>query len=187
MSDKFELWSHQKPELKELILEEGRITVKRKYIKDKYGQQAEIFLTAYDFFVQRAKELISRPQDAEYPFWAAIDRETASSGTEGVFLRLEVPADQTVFFSASQWNQILNLEYLSEDQDDRKDFKRKLESMGLSPGETTDILLSPHYPLLKAKIKKSWQDNFKLARNPERIEDNHVKAALWELKRNWLI
>ena len=187
MSDKIKLWSHQKPELKELILNEGRITVKRKYIKDKYGQQADIFLTAYDFFVQKFKDLVSRPQDAEYPFWAATNRETASTGTEGVFLCFKVPEGQAVFFSATQWNQILNLEYLPEDQDDRKDFKRKLESMGLSPGGTTDIILSPHYPLLKAKIKKSWQKNFQLTRDPDEINDDHVKAALWELKKDWLI
>ncbi len=43
MRDTYELWTHQKPELKDLILNEGRITVKRKYIKDKYGEQADIF------------------------------------------------------------------------------------------------------------------------------------------------
>ena len=187
MSDKFELWSHQKPELKELILNEGRITVKRKYIKDKYGQQADIFLTAYDFFVQKFKDLVGPPQDAEYPFWAAIDRDTASSGTEGVFLHLEVPEGQAVFFSASQWNQILKLEYLPEVPEDRDRFNKKLESMGLNPADTSDIILNPHYPLLKAEIEKSWQKNFQLTRDPYEIEDNHVKAALWELKKDWLI
>ena len=187
MRDTYELWTHQKPELKDLILNQGRITVKRKYIKDKYGEQADIFLTAYNFFVQKFREYVSCPGGAEYPFWAATDREAASAGTEGVFLRLEVPADQTVFFSASQWNQILNLEYLADSPEDKKHFNKKLDSMGLNPEAKSEILITPHYPLLKAEIKKSWHDNFKLARNPERIEDNHVKAALWELKSNWLI
>lgn len=187
MSDLIELWSHQSKKVRDLLIDQERITVKRKYIKDKYGEQAEIFLKAYDFFVAMAEEVVARPEGAEYPFWAAIDRETASSGTEGVFLHLEVPAGKPVFFSARQWNRILNLEYLPGGGEDEKRFYKKLESMGLGPGSTADILLSPHYPLLKKEIEDSWRRNFVVARKPEEIEDEQVKAAMWELREEWLV
>jgi len=187
MKNMIRLWSHQGEKVKELLLEKERITVKRKFIKEKYGEQAEIFLKAYDFFVAMAEEVISRPEDAEYPYWAAIDRETASSGTEGVFMRLEVPEGKAVFFSDNKWNRILNLEYLPDDGQDEKRFNKKLKSMGLGPGATSDILLTPHYPLLKSEIEESWRRNFVIARRPDEIEDKHVKAALWELKMEWLV
>ena len=185
MSDLFELWSHQSEQVRELLLAENRITVKRKYIKDKYGEQAEIFLKAYDFFVTAAEDVVARPEGAEYPYWAAIDRETASSGTEGVFLRLKVPEEKAVFFSDRQWNRILNLEYLPEDSNDDENFNKKLESMGID--STADVILTPHYPLLKREIEESWRENFVVSRRPEDIKDGHVKAALWELRSEWLV
>ncbi|MFW6378035.1 MAG: DUF3841 domain-containing protein [Bacillota bacterium] len=187
MKNMIKLWSHQNEKVREFLLEEERITVKRKFIKDKYGEQAEIFLKAYDFFVAMAEEVVKRPEDAEYPYWAAIDRETASAGTEGVFLRLEVPEGKAVFFSDNKWNRILNLEYLPADDEDENRFNKKLESMGLGPGTTSDILLTPHYPLLKKEIEESWQRNFEIARKPGEIDDENVKAALWELKSEWLV
>lgn len=187
MKNIIKLWSHQSEQVRDLLLAEGRITVKRKYIKAKYDEQAEIFLKAYNFFVAMAEKVVSRPEGAEYPYWAAIDRETASSGTEGVFLRLEVSEGKAVFFSDLKWNRILNLEYLPDDHEDEKRFKTKLESMGLGPGSTADILLTPHYPLLKNEIEDSWHRNFEVARRPEEIETKDVKAALWELRSEWLV
>jgi len=102
---------------------------KKRYIEQKYGSEAKIFLKAYDFFVKEAKKIVQKPNDAEYPFWAAADPKTALSGGGGFLIRLKVPKDKVIFFDKKKWNQILNLSYIADDQEDLKKHKKNFKKV----------------------------------------------------------
>lgn len=182
MSTKIEVWTQQSKKVKDLLVEQQRLTVKRTYIEQKYGSEAKIFLKAYDFFVKEVKKKVERPKDAEYPFWAAADPQTALSGGEGFLIRLKVPQDKVVFFDKKKWNKILNLSYIADDQKDLKKHKKTLKKYGIN--DDSEIILSPHYPVLKNKIKESWEKLFEGANDGFNSEKKG--AALWELRSEWV-
>lgn len=180
MKKEIDLWTQQSSIVKEKLLKEERTTVKKRYIKRKYKSEAEIFLTAYNFFVKEAKKIINKPEDAEYPIWAAPDRKNALSGGSGYLIKLKVPREKVILFDADKWNKILNLKYLPDNEKDLKDHKKMLDMYGID--SDSDIILSPHYPKLKEKIKNSWQKLFE--DDISNIEN--IKAALWELRLEWV-
>lgn len=182
MSTEIEVWTQQSKKVKDLLFQEQRLTVKKRYIKQKYGSEAEIFLKAYDFFVGEAEQIVEKPEDAEYPFWAAADPETAQSGGGGLLIKLKVPAEKIIFFDKKKWNQVLKLSYIAEDQNDLEKHRQALKKRGLT--DDSDAVLSPHYPVLKNKIKKSWQKLFKGSNDS--FNSKIRGAALWELHLEWV-
>jgi hypothetical protein len=182
MITKIELWTQQSKKVKELLFAQQRLTVKKRYIEQKYGSEAKIFLKAYDFFIKEAKKIVQKPNDAEYPFWAAADPQTALSGGGGFLIRLKVPKDRVIFFDKKKWNQILNLSYIADDQEDLKKHKKTLKKYGIT--DDSEIILSPHYPVLKKKIKESWEKLFE-GKN-DGFNSEKKGAALWELRSEWV-
>jgi len=182
MSTKIELWTQQSKKVKDLLFNQQRLTVKKSYIEQKYGSEAKIFLKAYDFFVKEAKKIVEQPKDAEYPFWAAVDPQTALSGGEGVLIRLKVPQKKVIFFDKKKWNQILKLSYIADDQEDLKKHKKTLRKYGIT--DDSEVVLSPHYPVLKNKIKESWGKLFEGSNNGFNSEKKG--AAIWELRAEWV-
>lgn len=182
MSTKIELWTQQSKKVKNLLFNQQRLTVKKSYIEQKYGSESKIFLKAYDFFVKEAKKIVEKPEDAEYPFWAAADPQTALSGGGGFLIRLKVPKDKVVFYDKRKWNQILNLSYIADDQEDLKKHKKTLKKYGIT--DDSEIILSPHYPVLKNKIKESWKKLFQGENEGFNSEKNG--AAVWELRSEWV-
>lgn len=180
MKREVKLWTQQSKIVKNKLSKKGRTIVKKRYIKNKYGSEAEIFLTAYNFFVSEAKKILDKPEDAEYPVWAAVDKQTALSGSSGYLFKLKVPEDKVILFDADKWNKILNLKYLPKNNQDYKEHQKKLAKYGIK--SDMDIILSPHYPKLKEEIKDSWKCIF---------DDNlhnikKIRAALWELRSEWV-
>ena len=182
MSTKIEIWTQQSKKVKDLLVKQQRLTVKKSYIEQKYGSEAKIFLKAYNFFVKEAKKIVEKPKDAEYPFWAAADPQTALSGGKGVLIKLKVPQNKVVFFDKKKWNKILNLSYIADDQEDLKKHKETLEKYGIN--DDSEIILSPHYPVLKNKIKKSWNKLFE-GKN-DGFNSEKKGAAIWELRSEWV-
>ncbi|MFN2339919.1 MAG: DUF3841 domain-containing protein [Halanaerobium sp.] len=182
MSTEIKIWTQQSKKVKDLLSTQQRLTVKKRYIKQKYGSEADIFLKAYDFFVREAKKIVEKPEDAEYPFWAAADPQTALSGGDGFLIKLRVPKEKIIFFDKKKWNQILNLSYLADDQEDLNKHKRTLKKHGIT--DDSEVILSPHYPVLKNKIIKSWQKLFE-AKN-DGFNSENKGAAVWELRSEWI-
>ncbi|MFP4021721.1 MAG: DUF3841 domain-containing protein [Halanaerobium sp.] len=182
MSIKVEVWTQQSAKVRDLLFKEQRLTVKKRYIKQKYGSEAKIFLKAYDFFVKEAKKIVEKPEDAEYPFWAAADPETALSGGGGFLIKLKVPQEKIIFFDKKKWNQILNLSYIADNQQDLNQHKKTLKKYNIT--DDSEIILSPHYPVLKKKIMQSWHKLFE--GENEGFNSEKKGAALWELRSEWV-
>ena len=182
MSTEIEIWTQQSKKLRDLLSKEQRLTVKEKYIRRKYGAQAKIFLKAYGFFIKEAKKIVEKPEDAEYPFWAAADPQTALSGGSGFLFKLEVDKEKVIFFDKKKWNKILNLSYIPDDQEDLIEHKMILKRQGIT--DDSRIVLSPHYPILKNKIIESWQKLFEGENDGFTAEKRG--AAVWEIKKDWV-
>ncbi|RCW46344.1 MULTISPECIES: DUF3841 domain-containing protein [unclassified Halanaerobium] len=182
MSTKVKLWTQQSKKVKDLLFKEKRLTVKKRYIKRKYGSEAEIFLKAYDFFVSEAKKIVQKPEDAEYPFWAAADPKSVLNGGGGFLIKLQVPKEKIIFFDKKKWNKILNLSYIADDQKDLEEHQKALKKWGIT--DDSEVMLSPYYPVLKNKIRQSWQKLFE----SENDGFNSAKrgAAVWVLCSEWV-
>lgn len=174
------IWTQQSQKVVEKLKKNGCLTVKKEFIQEKYGSEAEIFLKAYNFFVKEAEKIVPRPEGAEYPYWAALKKENALSGAQGYLMKLKIPASKLIIFDRDKWNKILNLSYLPDNKEDLEEHRAYLKKMGITAD--SEIVLSVHYPQLKRKIEKSWQKLFQ-----DKIENiDQKKAAFWELRSEWL-
>ncbi len=188
------LYAVQNKEALDTIKATGANFVKEAYIRKKYQESAWSFLEAYRFFSQHMAKHIARPYpDAQFPIWlyASPSNSSLYLSQDSFLLKLKVPTSECILFDGRQWNDILNLRYVprSEDADkERAQFEASLHSQGLH--DTSQIFMSPFYPLLKREIQESWLRLFEDARlihtgNLE-LDPHYLMAAVWELKEEWI-
>ena len=181
------LYSDQTATVRAVIERDGVCFSKREYVQKKYQESAPVFLHNYDWFVRRAKELVPLPSGAEYPYWAFADLYKIECDRKLEALKLEVPADQAVFFDAEDWTKIMSYSYLSRDPSEETEFREELKLRGLN---TFTVISSPFYPELKARLVGSWD---RLFEHHERILAGDlsgvgsVQAALWCIRREWIL
>ena len=181
-----ELYAAQAPRVLEAIERDGVCYSREEYVRRKYGESAPIFLTAYGWFVREAEKLVPRPEGAEYPYWAFMDPRSVDASAGGLLLRLRAPRDEAVFFDVRDWNRVLQLSYLGEDEAEERAFSRELAMRGLNANQ---IMLTAFYPEWKQAVLESWR---RLFRHHERIlagdtsAVGSVQAALWRIKREWI-
>lgn len=165
----------------------GNCFSKKKYVVKKYKESAPIFLAAYDWFVMEAKKYVSKPESAEYPYWAFRDLDSIDQSTDSNLLKIKVPIDQVVFFDMYDWNKILCLQYIGETDEEESEFREKLAEYGIK--KEADIILTNFYPDLKGQVQASWK---RLFRHHEDIKQGNtrgverVQAGLWQLKKEWI-
>ena len=179
------LYASQADPVIEAIERNGVCYSKEAYVRKKYQESAKIFTTAYSWFVREMEKYVKKPDGAEYPYWAFREAYNVDQSMGGNFLTLEVPLDEVLLFDMYDWNKILCLKYIGEDEKDEKQFQEQLEMYGI---REMDVVLSNFYPLQKQQILKSWQ---RLTRyheelvhgNTELVRD--VQAGLWRIKKEW--
>ena len=181
------LYTAQADAVHRAIEQDGRCFSREEFVRRKYGESGPIFLTAYGWFVRAAAELVPRPEGAEYPYWAFGDLHSVDQSAGTRTLKLRVPRDEAVFFDMYDWNKILCLTYIGEDEADEKRFKEQMAQCGI---RETDAMLSNFYPEWRQKILASWP---RLLRHHERIKAGDcegvksVQAALWQIKKEWVV
>lgn len=157
------------------------------YIRSKYGEVSEVFLTVYREFYRNAGKILPPPEEAESAYWAFPDPRDLFLGDDQTLLRLEVPAEQVILFDLYDWNRMLQFRYLGADEQEERAFARELERRGLTEFE---VLRSSFYPELREKIIGSWG---RLLRHHEALQRGDrtgvraVQAGLWQLKKEWIL
>lgn len=174
------LWSVQNNIVMDTLREKGRYVVKKEYINHKYKEASKSFIEAYNYIAYYAKEVIAKPEDADYLIWAFRDIKWAKRMGDDVLLRLEVPREDVFFFDLRKWNKILNLSYIGRDEEDEKHFEEELKKMGIV--DVTSAFLSSLYPLQKRKIKDSWQRLFA----DKEIPPTYQEGGLFCLESSWI-
>ena len=195
------LYSPQADAVWDAVERTGTAFSKRLYVQRKYQESAPVFTTVYDAFVREAVNYVPRPEGAEYPYWAFPDvRETDGSGG-GRLMTLRVPVEEVILFDRYDWYRLLQLGYLGESPEEEKAFDAKLKEYGVR--QVSDVMLTAFYPALKRQVTDSWK---KLFRHNEALkaeavrlsggkaeapltlrEVRAVQAALWQIKKEWLI
>ena len=145
------LYASQADPVIEAIERNGVCYSKEAYVRKKYQESAKIFTTAYSWFVREMEKYVKKPDGAEYPYWAFREAYNVDQSMGGNFLTLEVPLDEVLLFDMYDWNKILCLKYIGEDEKDEKQFQEQLEMYGI---KEMDAVLSNFYPLQKQQILK---------------------------------
>lgn len=180
------LYTAQAAPVREALARDGVCFSRAAYVREKYGESAPGFLTAYRWFAGRAAEIVPRPREAEFPYWAFRDLYSTESSGDSRILTLRVPAGQAVLFDLYDWNKILRLQYLGEDEARERGFRRELALRGLTEYQ---VMLTDFYPQWKARILASWERLFRHHRALCRGDLSGVggvEAALWKLDAAWL-
>lgn len=167
------LWTAQTAEVWQLLEEQGRTTVKREYIRKKYGSCAWSFLIAYDFMARKLAEKVPPPAGAESPVWLFADPKWAGEDPQP----LEVPEDQILLFDLRKWYRVLSLSYVGTPQEEAA-FEEMLKRQGIR--DSAEVFRTAFYPLQKRQITASWNRVFDL---PE--DRQYCQAACWLLDRAW--
>ena len=156
----------------------GSYIVKREYIISKYGEAAGVMLKAYDWFKLKFDKRVRKPEYADYPVWLFKDYDYAKANYGEFMLELEVPEEYLVLFDNKGWEKVLSMDYVPVDAEDEKRFDKELEGMGIDCGYT--VFEKPHYPMLRSRIKKSWDRIFD-------CKSDVLRAATWEIRAEWII
>lgn len=181
------LYSSQTKIVIKTILKDGVSFSRKEFVERKYVESAVVFKAAYDWFVQEMPNYVTRPEDAQYPYWAFLNLTSVDNSGGNEVLHLDVPLDEVVLFDMYDWIKILKLQYLGESKEDEARFKKKLIDYGIK--KESDIILTDFYPELKQEIKNSWKRLF--IHNDQLKKGDisgvgSVQAGLWQLKKEWL-
>ena len=166
----------------------GAAFSRREYVRKKYEDCAEIFLTAYDAFIREAELIVPRPDPKAYPYWAFTSMDQIDRSGGGRIMTLSVPLSEAVFFDQYDWYKMLRLSYIGETPEEEAAFKRKLEMRGIR--DASEAVLKPFYPDIRREIIGSWK---RLLRHDSAIRSGDtsgvraVQAGLWQIKKEWLI
>lgn len=181
------LYASQADAVLQAIERDGVCYSKEAYVRRKYQESAPIFTTAYSWFVGQMENYVPKPEKAEYPYWAFMDIYSVDQSGDSNVLELEVPIEEVVFFDMMDWNKIMQLKYIGENESDEKEFRFELEQRGLDGNK---VMLSTFYPEFKQQIMKSWE---RLFRHHEAIKAgdlsnvHSVQAGLWKIEKNWIV
>lgn len=182
------LYSPQSEIVVNTLESDGVCFSKKKYVVKKYEESAPIFVAAYDWFVMEARKYVSRPEGAEYPYWAFKDLDNVDRSVDGKLLQIHVPLEEVIFFDMYDWNKILCLQYIGETREDEAQFRQMIMERGIR--KESDIILTSFYPDLKRQVQESWK---RLFRHHENIKQGNFKGVrsvqmgLWQLKKEWII
>ena len=167
------LWTSQSPEVWRLLEEQSITTVKKEFIRKKYGDCAWSFLIAYDFMAKKQAQKVSPPEGAESPVWLFADPKWAGEDA----LPLEVPEEEILLFDLRKWYRVLSLSYVGTEQEE-KVFDEMLKKQGIR--DSSDVFRTPFYPFQRRQILASWVRIFDL---PE--DAQYHQAACWRLRKEW--
>ena len=179
------LYAAQAEPVWQAIQQDGAAYSRAEYVEKKYGESAPVFLTAYRWFIAQLPRYVPKPKGADFPYWTYADLYMMETGAYPHILTLEVPREEAVFFDMNDWNKVLQMNYLGENEMDTRRFQRELRERGVG---AADVMLSRFYPDLQQQIMDSWQRLFRhhdAARRGERPVPD-LQAGLWCIKKEWV-
>lgn len=186
------LYTSQTHEIVQRLADGQPHQVKMQFIRQKYGEVAQVFTDAYSWYTRHAVQIVPKPDEAESAVWSFRDLHNIERHTDSTILQLTVPLDQAVFFCMADWFKVLNLRYIGQNAEEERTFADKLTQQGIN--YEGDVYRKPFYPLLKRELVNSWQNLFRhhdairealsQGENPGVVD---VQAGLWEIRPEWVV
>lgn len=181
------LYTPQSDVVVKKLKENGYHTAKMKFIREKYGEVAPIFINAYQWYTSNAQHIVSRPEGAESAIWAYKELTNIERHSGQQILEIHIPIEKAVYFRMSDWNKRLNLRYIGKTSQEEDLYKQKLTQYGIK--YEGDVYLTPYYPQLKDKLIKSWKNLFQYDSEVKEKEDllfSDMQAGIWRLEWEWV-
>ncbi len=179
-SCKVTVWTGQGSLVADALHRTGRYVVKSRYVDLKYQETAWIFQEAYRFLMEQSRHYMERPEGAESPIWVYTDPTNIFKDSGTHLWKLAVPKEKLLLFDVRKWNRILNLSYISDSSEEQEAFDGWLRKRGVR--DPLDIFSTPHYPIEKREIRKSWMKLFQ----DERPEPHYEQGMIWEIRKEWI-
>lgn len=178
--DKVTVWTRQSEKILEDLEATGRYIVKREFIQEKMDNHANLYLDVYNWYAQKAQNIVSKPDDVLYPIWVSLTESSRLGATEGnVFLELEVDKKDLIIISEEKWGYIVNYMYIPKDAQDEAEHDALLAKYQT---HDTAAYLSPFYPVIKSRIIKSWERIF----DDKPVVGHDMLGTLWEIRKEWI-
>ena len=168
------------------LIKSGRHVVDNTFIKEKYGETAQVFLQAYSWYCQNAEKIVERPADADSAIWTFLDVKYLDYSMDSQLIKLRVPIEQVVFFRMSDWNRILNLRFLGTEEE-QATYDNKLKKYNIT--YEGDVYTTAFYPHLKTELIRSWQKLFHYdaeIKKTKRLPFEDIQGGIWEVKQAWV-
>lgn len=185
------LYSSQRNAVIEKLLQTGVHYAKMAYIRNKYGDVSRVFTNAYEWFATAAPRIVPKPEAAESGIWVFPDEKLLERDDESAVLRLRVPLSEVIFFKISDWNKVLNCQYIGIDSAEERRFKDEAYQYGVR--NIADICTTAFYPQLKQELTQSWTRLFRFhdeikagIASGQNFDETDLQGALWQLKAEWL-
>lgn len=181
------LYTSQRCQVAEQIETDGVYFVKSRFIREKYGEVAHLFLFVYEWYKMAASQYLRRPDEAESGIWAFFSPMDVSPYEDSTILTLRVPVEEAVYFDMLEWSDLLNFRFLGSAKA-QSDFYAKLKKQGIA--DPMQIVTTSFYPLLKQELMASWNFLFRhheSVKNGESVPVSHLQAGLWQIRKEWVI
>jgi hypothetical protein len=178
---KIKLWTTQDVRVLKEIEAKGVYRASLGSIIEKYDTCSDLYLNVYRWFSKTADSVIAKPAGAEYPVWAALEKEMSFGLIKGqVRFELEVDTENVIIFDSGKWDYILNYWYIPENSTDKEEYEKKLNSYGIK--NKSLICMTNFYPILKREVENSWKRLF----DPNIRISGIDQATLWEIRAEWI-
>lgn len=177
--NRIEMWTNQTPVVVDDFTKNGVSFVKKEYIRQKYGEVAWVFETAYSFMRPKMSAVLPKPDGAESPVWMYRDKIWVPRQAGSCRLRLLVPSDELVLFSLKRWQKILALSYIGTEEETQK-FNAELERAGIK--NSMQLFSTAFYPVQKKKVTDSWQNILDISD----VDEKYQQGATWCIKKEWV-
>ncbi|MBE7721978.1 MAG: DUF3841 domain-containing protein [Lacrimispora celerecrescens] len=181
MTEKIKVWTKQHENIRNDLDQNGRYLVKKEYIVNKMEEHAGIYLDTYNWLYHSASKFMEIPNDAKYPIWVSVTEESKIQNSEGnVLLEILVDPEKLFIMDLDKWGYIVNYMYIPKDPEDAREHDVLLKRYGI---DDSTAYMSPFYPSVKNKIRKSWDRLFdaEIELSPARV------GIIWEVKKEWIV
>ncbi len=176
-------WTRQVPEVVDELERTGRYVVREEYVRAKNGTISDYYLELYRWYTAGCRRRMRLPNDADLPIWLALSAsQRLGPAEETVTLELAVPRDELFVMDYDLWGYRVNDWYVPLDEADERSHNVELERLGI--GNEALLFTSDKgnfYPLMKSKIKASWERVFAANADPEKNV-----GTIWEIRREWV-
>lgn len=182
--DKVTLWTRQDIRSLDDLKRDGVVRIKRKHLEEKFEEIADYIIDLYNWFVDKANEMVTKPEEVTFPVWCSISEENMLRPTiDSVVYVLEVDKSEIIYFDGLKWDYVLNHLYIPKDEKDAEDYAKYLESKGFKNSFSfIDGKTAHFYPAEKKRVMDSWMRVFEI----NEWDIFRVQANIWEIREDMI-
>lgn len=187
-SNKVTLYTSQSNEVLDILTNDKIYYPKMEYIKKKYQETSDSFLTAYKWFKEHASKIVPIYKFSDSAIWSFTDKKYTMKHPDSNIIKFTAPLDKVIFFKMSDWNKILNYRFISTNEEEEEKFLNKINRLGIN--YEGDAFTTPYYPMIRKEIILSWNNLFRFdsyIKEGNIPSFSDIQVATWILEENWIL